>query len=258
MWLFHRMRYVSGIRPSGKIHLGNYLGALRHWKAIQAEHDCFWFVADLHGQHSDAEVRETVVALEAIEIQAIPQSWAGGDILRLAHELSFHVPVGWLNRMTQYKDKGTGTLALLSYPVLMAADVLYHGATHVPVGEDQKQHIEFIRDLVDSLAAKGIVYTKPEAVIAPVGARVMSLTDGTKKMSKSDPDDNSRINLSDDADTIARKIKIAKTSMNVSDDTPEANNLRGIYTALGGDKCHTRWSDFKQELTALIVAELEK
>lgn len=255
-------RYVSGIRPTGHVHIGNYLGAIRQWKSIQdAGHKCLFFIADLHGISTYDEVMATHEALLRCGIDprniAIQSHYDGG-LLRLAHDLAFHVPIGWLNRMTQFKDKSqteAATLALFSYPVLMAADILFHGATHVPIGDDQRQHLEFVRDLVDSLAAKGITYTKPEPVLGDY-PRVMSLTDGTKKMSKSDPDDNSRINLSDSPEAIRRKIMAAKTSMSISDDTPEANNLRLLYRAFGGQQEHTRWKAFKGELVDLVIAEI--
>jgi tryptophanyl-tRNA synthetase len=252
------MKFVSGIRPTGHIHIGNYLGAIRQWKALQAEHDCHFFVADLHGQSTPDEIATTQDVLAKHGLYCPLQS-ADMGVLHLAHELSFHVPAGWLNRMTQFKDKSqseAATLALFSYPVLMAADILHHGATHVPIGDDQRQHIEFVRDLVDSLAAKGRHFTKPEAVIGDY-PRIMSLKDGTKKMSKSDPDDDSRINLSDAPDVIRLKImKKAKTAMELSDDTPEVANLKAIYRAFGGRREHTRWKDFKEELVERIIAEL--
>lgn len=253
-------RYVSGIRPSGKIHLGNYLGALQHiYNYQQTGEDVVFFVADMHGQHTSSEVLQTVQSLYDIGINKILiQSNYKNELLALTHDLSFHVNTGMLNRMTQFKDKTakgeSSSLALFSYPVLMAADILFHKATHVPVGDDQKQHIEFVRDLVDKIGG----YTKPEAVIIPVGSRIMSLKDGTSKMSKSDPDDNSRINLSDDADTIRRKIKSAKSGMTMQDNTPELLNLKGIYNALGGVNEFDKTSEFKNELSDLIIAKLKK
>jgi tryptophanyl-tRNA synthetase len=255
------VKYVSGIRPTGHVHIGNYLGAIRQWKALQAAgNDCLFFIADLHGISTAEEIEDTLRALSGCGIHnLVVQGHHAPRLLKLAHDLSFHVPVGWLNRMTQFKDKSqteSANLALFSYPVLMAADILYHGATHVPIGDDQRQHLEFVRDLVDSLAAKDIVFTKPEPVLGEY-PRIMSLKDGTRKMSKSDPDDDSRINLSDTPDQIRRKImEKAKTSMSLTDDTPEVVNLKTIYRAFGGTQDHTRWKEFKAELVQLIVGEL--
>ena len=257
------MKYVSGIRPTGHVHIGNYLGALRQWKQIQdSGHDCLFFIADMHGVSTREEIDATMRSLIRCGIdrkKLIVQSDRACHLLKLAHQLSFQVPVGWLNRMTQFKDKSqseAATLALFSYPVLMAADILHNEATHVPIGNDQVQHIEFVRDLVDSLASKGFRYTKPTAVLGDY-PRIMSLTDGTKKMSKSDPDDDSRINLCDSPVEIRRKVMHkAKTSMSLTDYTPEVRNLKTIYRAFGGNQQHTRWKAFKEELADLIAAEL--
>jgi tryptophanyl-tRNA synthetase len=165
--------------------------------------------------------------------------------------------IGQLSRMTQYKDKSEKeiqTAALLTYPALMAADIFHLGGTHVPVGNDQVQHIEFARDLWDKLDDPP--FPKPQAVLSEY-PRIMSLTDGARKMSKSDPDDMSRINLTDSADVIRAKIRAAKTSMSLADDTPEARNLKTIYRAVGGTQEHDRWPSFKAELVYLLVAELE-
>lgn len=252
------MKYVSGVRPSGHLHIGNYLGALRQWKQIsEAGIEHHFFVADLHGQHSPDEIAVTQGTLASLGLHCPLQS-AEPAVLHLAHELSFHVPIGWLKRMTQFKDKSqseAATLALFAYPVLMAADILHHRATHVPVGADQKQHVEFVRDLVDSLPAKG--FTKPDAVIGDY-PRIMSLMDGTQKMSKSDPNDMSRINLTDSADAIRKKIRAAKTSMSPADVSPEAENLTRVYRAFCGDRQHERWPEFKAELVDLLVADAEK
>jgi len=256
-------RYVSGIRPTGHVHIGNYLGAIRQWKALQdSGQSCLFFIANMHGISTPAEVRATREAL--LQCGILPQnlfvqSDQAPGLLKLVHELSFHVPFGWLNRMTQFKDKSqseTSTLALFSYPVLMAADIIYNCATHVPIGDDQRQHLEFVRDLVDSLASRGVYVTKPEPVLGDY-PRIMSLKDGTKKMSKSDPDDDSRINLSDSPDEIRRKIMDkAKTAMTLSDDMPEVVNLETIYRAFGGKQEHTKWKAFKEELAELIIAEI--
>jgi tryptophanyl-tRNA synthetase len=250
--------YVSGIRPTGSIHLGNYLGAIKPWLALQETGEyCKWFIADLHGQHTAQEVAETYAQLSGLGVAAFRESTCKAALLGLYHELSQKTPVGWLNRMTQFKDKtGAGeeaTLSLFAYPVLMAADIFYFSGTHIPVGDDQVQHIEFARDL----QARFPQYAKPEAVVMGY-PRVMSLKDGTKKMSKSDPDDNSRINVTDDAATIRKKIRGAKTTTNISDITAESANLYGIYHALGGRSSFEQWGKFRDALADLIIKELKK
>lgn len=248
------MKVVSGIRPSGHIHIGNYLGAISQWKKLSG----VFFIADLHGLHTVEEIDSTVAALGRCGVDSVLQSDFGAAHLRLYTQLQHYATIGQLSRMTQYKDKAekeTETAALLTYPVLMAADIFHNGGTHVPVGNDQVQHIELARDLWDKLPNPA--FPKPQAMVSEY-PRIMSLKDGTRKMSKSDPDDDSRINLSDDADAIRRKIMDkAKTAMNLDDDTPEVTNLKTIYRAFGGEQKHTRWKDFKIELVDLIVAILQ-
>lgn len=237
---------VSGIRPTGNVHLGNYLGAIKQWNKSAGT----YFIADLHGE---GNAQATYDALQKCGIDLVIESTYKDQILSIYHKLSFGVPIGWLNRMTQFKDKSQtedATLALLSYPVLMAADIFYFGGTEIPIGADQKQHIEFVRDLADKFG-----YAKPEPIIGDY-PRIMSLTDGTKKMSKSDPDDNSRINVMDSPDVIRKKISMAKTAMQFTDDTPEMCNLRTIYKACDGKESHTKFKHFKEELAELIIAEL--
>jgi len=246
-------KYVSGIRPSGKLHLGNYLGAIKHWKTLQdAGEECFFFVADMHGMYEEIELNYTFEALQKCGIKNVKmQSECANELLHLQHCLSFYAKTSRLDNMTQYKDKG-GTLALYAYPVLMAADILYHEATHVPIGDDQKQHLELVREL-----ARAINRKEPEAIINPIGARIMDLKDPTKKMSKSNPDPDGIIYLCDSKDEIARKIKGATTSMNVDDITASARNLWEIYAALGGiHKPHNKWSDFKKDLIDLLIETL--
>jgi tryptophanyl-tRNA synthetase len=245
---------VSGIRPTGEIHLGNYLGAVRRWRSLEG----VFFVADLHT--IGGAVQETADSLTRCGIRnVVIESDHKDGILDLYHRLSFHAPFGQLGRMTHFKDTSiteTATLSLFAYPVLMAADIFHFRGTHVPVGNDQVQHVEFARDLHDILRARGIGgFLKPKAIVGDC-PRIMSLTDASRKMSKSDPDEGSRIGVSDSPDVIRRKIREAKTSMNIADDTPEANNLRTIYQALGGTRVHERWPSFKDELVDLLVAEL--
>ncbi|MES2302940.1 MAG: tryptophan--tRNA ligase [Pseudomonadota bacterium] len=261
------MRIVSGIQPTGNLHLGNYLGAIRNWVRMQDDWSakggqCLYFLADLHAismPHKPAELaantREMVAALVSCGIDP-DKSILFNQAQVPAHAemqwlLNGTARMGWLNRMTQWKDKAGknregASVALFTYPVLQAADVLLYQATHVPVGEDQKQHLELARDIAqkfnnDFASEDAPVFTLPDPIIPPEAARIMSLRDGTAKMSKSDPSDMSRINLIDDADAIMQKVKKAKTDPEPLPATveglagrPEANNLVGIYAAMDG------------------------
>ncbi len=255
------MRVVSGIQPTGNLHLGNYLGAIRNWVKMQDQGECLFFLADLHAisqPHVPAELtantREMAAALIACGIDT-DKSILFNQTQVPAHSqlqwlLNGTARMGWLNRMTQWKDKAGknregASVALFTYPVLQAADVLLYQATHVPVGDDQKQHLELARDIAqkfnNDFGNGEDIFTLPEPIIPPEAARIMSLRDGSAKMSKSDPSDMSRINLTDDADSIMQKVRKAKT-----DPEPlprekeglagraEAENLVGIYAALEG------------------------
>ena len=251
------MRVVSGIQPTGNLHLGNYLGAIKRWVKMQHEAQCFIFLADLHAitvaidpAELSANVREMAAALIACGIdenQAVLFNHARVPAHpEMAWLLSGTARVGWLNRMTQFKEKSGknregASAGLYTYPILMAADVLLYQATHVPVGEDQKQHLEFARDVAEKFNNDFNVdlFTLPEPLIGETGARIMSLRDGQAKMSKTDPSDMSRINLIDDADLIVQKIRKAKTDAEplpddfaALADRPEARNLVTIYAAL--------------------------
>jgi tryptophanyl-tRNA synthetase len=250
------MRVVSGIQPTGNLHLGNYLGAIRNWVKMQDEGKCLYFLADLHAismPHDPAELtantREMAAALIACGLDSNKAILFNQARVPAHAELQWLLNgtarIGWLNRMTQFKDKSGknregASIALFTYPVLQAADVLLYQATHVPVGDDQKQHLELARDIAQSFNERfGETFTLPEPLIPPTAARIMSLRDGTSKMSKSDPSDMSRINLVDDADTIMSKVKKAKTDPEPLpsekaglEGRPEANNLVGIYAAL--------------------------
>lgn len=225
---------VSGIQPTGNLHLGNYLGVIKQWKELQKNYSCSFGIMDLHAMTTTkwidlvniiTETKQTLINL-GIEPSCIFVQSQEPSILRKYWELACETSIGQLNRMTQFKekaDKNNQNLGLFSYPVLMAADILALEADLVPVGEDQKQHLELARDLAKKLGLK-----VPEPLISKSCGRIMSLTDPAKKMSKSDPNDNSRINLSDDAETIRRKIKKAVS-------TPEGiENLAIIYCACGG------------------------
>ena len=271
------MRIVSGIQPTGNLHLGNYLGAIRNWVKMQDEvaasdGQSLYFLADLHAISMPhvptdlaANTREMVAALVACGIDPDKSILFNQTQVPAHAELQWLLNgtarMGWLNRMTQWKDKAGknregASVALFTYPVLQAADVLLYQATHVPVGEDQKQHLELARDIAqkfnnDFASEDAPVFTLPEPIIPPEAARVMSLRDGSGKMSKSDPSDMSRINLTDDADTIMTKVKKAKTDPEVLpaevkglEGRPEAANLVGIYAAMAGCSVDAVLADF--------------
>jgi len=284
-------RIFSGVQPTGNLHLGNYLGAIRNWVGLQKDFDCIFCIVDLHAltlpqdpAQLKAQTREVTSAYIAAGIDPerciiFNQSTVPGHA-ELGWLLGCLTPLGWLNRMTQFKEKAGKTrdnagLGLYAYPVLMAADVLLYKATHVPVGEDQKQHLELARDIAGAFNRRYGVefFPLPEPQIFGAGTRVMSLRDGLKKMSKSDESDYSRINLTDDADSIALKIRRAKTdplplpdSVAESEKRPEADNLLGIYAALSGtDKkaavarfAGKNFSAFKDELAGVASAVMGK
>ncbi|AOR77116.1 MULTISPECIES: tryptophan--tRNA ligase [Sphingomonadaceae] len=274
------MRIVSGIQPTGNLHLGNYLGAIRNWVKMQDEvtaegGQCLYFLADLHAismPHTPADLaantREMVAALVACGLDPdrsilfnqaqVPQhsemQWLLNGTARM----------GWLNRMTQWKDKAGknregASVALFTYPVLQAADVLLYQATHVPVGEDQKQHLELARDIAqkfnnDFCAEDAPLFTLPAPFIPPEAARIMSLRDGTAKMSKSDPSDMSRINMTDTADAIMQKVKKAKTDPEPLpsekgglEGRAEAKNLVAIYAVMAGTTVEAVLAEFGGE-----------
>lgn len=282
-------RIFSATQPSGYLTLGNYLGAIRNWVHMQEEGDCLFCVVDLHAltvpqdpktlAHTTRLVAAAYLAAglnpskHTFFVQsAVPQH------AELGWLFSCITPLGWLNRMTQFKDKAgkdkeKANLGLYAYPVLMAADILLYRATHVPVGEDQKQHLELARDVAGlfNRTFGEDFFPLPEPHITGLGTRVMSLRDGLKKMSKSDPSDMSRINLTDDDDLIAQKIRKAKTDPDPLPETrdaleqrPEALNLVTIYAALNDQtieevlKSFTGrpFSVFKPALTELLLAKI--
>lgn len=287
-----KKRIFSGMQPTNKLTLGNYLGALKNWVKLQddVDNECIYCVVDLHAnttgytpdtlKQSTREVAAAYIAAGVDPKRSIifPQSAVAGHA-QLGWMLGCITPLGWLNRMTQFKDKAgkdkeKASAGLYTYPVLMAADVLLYHGTHVPVGEDQKQHVELMRDIAISFnqhIAKRDFFPVPEPLIMGEATRVMSLRDGTAKMSKSAESDMSRINLTDDADTIQNKIRKAKTDAgNVPaaesefEGRPEAKNLMTIYAALsetsrekvmeeyGGQQ----FSAFKGALADLCIARL--
>ena len=291
-------RVFSGVQPTGNLHLGNYLGAIKRFVALQDTHDCLYCVVDLHAitvPQKPAElvgnIREVTAAFIACGIDpkahiVFNQSRVS-EHAELAWVFNCVARMGWLSRMTQFKEKAgkdreNVSVGLFAYPALMAADILVYRSTHVPVGEDQKQHLELSRDIAQkfnldfagAIAALGhgeVFFPLPEPMIQGPATRVMSLRDGAKKMSKSDPSDHSRINLADDADTIAQKFRKAKTDADALPSEveglkgrPEADNLVGIFAALsdatkpevlksfGG----SNFSTFKAALVDLSVEKL--
>ena len=295
-------RVFSGVQPTGNLHLGNYLGAIKKFVALQAHYDCIYCVVDLHaitvpinvwgGPKTLTEnIREVTAAFIACGIDpqkhiVFNQSQVSAHA-ELAWIFNCVARLGWLNRMTQFKEKAgkdreNASIGLYDYPVLMAADILVYRATHVPVGDDQKQHLELCRDIAqkfnndfaDSIREHGHgdgYFPLTEPIIQGPATRVMSLRDGTKKMSKSDASDYSRINLTDDADAIAQKVRKAKTDPEPlpSEEAglaprPEADNLVGIYAALAdrtkaqvlGEFGGAQFSAFKSALVDLSVSTL--
>ena len=291
-------RVFSGIQPTGNLHLGNYLGAIIRFVAMQKDNDCIYCVVDLHAitlwqEPSELahNIREVAAAFIASGIDANKHIVFNQSQVRQHAELSWIfnciARMGWLSRMTQFKEKAgkdreNASVGLFAYPTLMAADILVYLAQYVPVGDDQKQHLELCRDIAqkfnndyaESIAANGYgeaYFPLPEPLITGPATRVMSLRDGSKKMSKSDPSDYSRINLTDDADTIALKFRKAKTDPEPLPgeeaglkNRPEAENLVGIYAGLSDmsvadvlrEYGGAQFSAFKPVLAELAVEQL--
>ncbi|ARN85203.1 tryptophan--tRNA ligase [Candidatus Nucleicultrix amoebiphila] len=278
---------LSGVQPTGNLTLGNYLGAIRNWVTMQSHNTCFFCIVDLHAltvpqdpKKLKMQTREVAAAYIASGINpSLSTIFIQSNIsahTELSWFLSCFTPMGWLNRMIQFKEKSgknreSSVLGLYAYPVLQAADILLYKATDVPVGEDQKQHVELARDIAGAFnrAYEKEIFPLPEPQILGEATRVMSLRDGTKKMSKSDPSEFSRIHLRDDADTIAQKIKKAKTDPDplpedpkLLTERPEAFNLVNIYSALSNQSlesvCHqfagAQFSTFKPALADLVVS----
>jgi tryptophanyl-tRNA synthetase len=247
------MNYLSGFRPTGDLHLGNYLGAIKPALSLP---NVTVFVANLHAKASQEDCSKTYDTLERFFPHVRYEAHDSSDILALAHELSFHVSTGLLSRMTQFKHKSkteTPTLNLFSYPVLMAADIFFYGADKVVVGIDQKQHVEFARDLHDIAKLK---CPKPEAYVAGV-KKVYDLRNPTVKMSKSNADKSGTIFLSDGKDTLVKKIRSAPAATNYEDDTAGANNLKALLREFGGNPAeHSGFGTLKAELTDRIFSEL--
>jgi tryptophanyl-tRNA synthetase len=286
----HKPLVFSGMQPTNTLHLGNYLGALRNWVKMQEMMPCIYCVVDMHAITVAQDPSKLAAATREVTAAYIA---AGVDPKRsilfnqsqvtahaeLAWIFSCVARMGWLNRMTQFKEKAgkhreNSSVGLFIYPNLMAADILAYLATHVPVGEDQKQHLELTRDIAQKFNLDFNApdfFPLPEPVIVGPGTRVMSLRDGTKKMSKSDESEYSRINLTDDADTIAQKIRKARTDpeplpsdVKGLESRAEAENLVNIYAALADSSAETvigeyagaQFSVFKNALADLAVARL--
>ncbi|HEX2510883.1 MAG TPA: tryptophan--tRNA ligase [Microvirga sp.] len=293
-----KQRVFSGVQPTGNLHLGNYLGAIKRFVAMQESFDCLYCVVDMHAittwqdpKELAHQIREVTAAFLAAGIDprrhiVFNQSQVA-EHAELAWVFNCVARMGWANRMTQFKEKAgkdreNASVGLFAYPMLMAADILLYLATHVPVGEDQKQHLELTRDIAQkfngdfapSIAEHGFgdaFFPLTEPLIQGPATRIMSLRDGTKKMSKSDPSDYSRINLTDDADTIAQKVRKAKTDPEPLpsdakglEGRPEAENLVAIYAALTDgtvddvlrDHGGAQFSAFKAALVDVSVAKL--
>ena len=281
-------RIFSGVQPTGNLHLGNYLGAIKNWVGMQNDYECIYCIVDLHAitvaqdpAELTANTREVTAGLVAAGIDPKRSIIFNQSQVSCHAELAWLfncvTPLGWLNRMTQFKEKAgkkreNAVLGLYAYPVLMAADILLYRATHVPVGEDQKQHLELSRDIAGAFNRlyDQEYFPLPEPLILGEATRVMSLRDGRAKMSKSDASENSRINLTDDAETIQRKIRRAKTDSEPGmsydpENRPEAANLLGIYAALSAESITAvtariagkGFAEFKVELADLAAATLE-
>jgi len=285
-------KIFSGVQPTGNLHLGNYIGAIKNFVSLQndPENFCIYCVVDLHAitlkqnaKDLKKNIRETAAAFIASGLD-YKKSIIFNQSLVSAHSegswiLGCIARMGWLNRMTQFKekagkDKEKASIGLYIYPILMAADILLYDATHVPVGEDQKQHLELTRDIADKFNLdfnSPDFFITPEPLIQKNFSRIMSLKDGTKKMSKSDPSEFSRINLNDSSDQILNKIKKAKTDTEPIPDNenglskrPEAANLLGIYSSLSDQTLSNtinefsgkNFSEFKKKLASLIIDKI--
>ena len=286
-------KIFSGVQPTGNLHLGNYLGAIKNFVKLQneIENECIFCVVDLHAitvkqnpKELKKNIRETAATFIASGIDPTKSIIFNQSMVSAHSEaawiLSCVSRIGWLNRMTQFKekagkDKEKASIGLYSYPVLMAADILLYDATHVPVGDDQKQHLELCRDIAQKFNNdfKATDFLKvPEPLIQKEFSRIMSLKDGLKKMSKSDPSDLSRINLTDNRDEILNKIKKAKTDplplpSGIKDlnERPEAENLLGIYSSLKNQNLEKsiiefngkNFSEFKEKLSEILIETID-
>jgi tryptophanyl-tRNA synthetase len=283
-------RIFSGVQPTGNLHLGNYLGAIKNWVSLQKDFECIFCIVDLHAitiKQDPKELENNTIEVTAAYLASginpkktiiFNQSSVSAHT-ELTWLLSCFTPIGWLNRMTQFKEKAgkrkdNAVLGLYSYPVLMASDILSYKATHVPVGEDQKQHLELARDIAGVFNQTYNIdfFPLPKPQIFGTATRVMSLRNGENKMSKSDESDYSRINITDNNDLINLKIQKAKTDPHPLpskkeelENRPETVNLLGIYSALKNEKFEKTmremsgkdFSSFKKLLAELVISEIE-
>lgn len=279
---------LSGVQTSGNLHLGNYLGSISNWLTMQEDYNCFFFLADLHSltaMQDPEHLKKSTIESAAMYLASgldpkkstIFLQSAVKEHCELAWMLNCVTPIGWLKRMTQFKDKAgkkqdNANTGLFTYPILMAADILLYNADVVPVGDDQKQHLELTRDIagaVNRRFGKEILIT-PEPLIQGAATRIMSLRDGLKKMSKSDESDASRINMNDSPDTIIKKLKKAKTD-NISEITydpsrPEITNLINIFCAMSSNTPEQivntyqgqGFAKFKNDLAEVIISQLQQ
>jgi len=289
-----RQRVLSGVQPTGDLHLGNYFGAINNWVSMQQDYESFFCIVDLHAitvPHEPKMLRQSVLSTAAAylacgidaEKSCVFVQSSVPEHAQLNWLLTTQTQMAWLNQMTQYKEKARKQVAgvgagLFTYPVLMAADILLYQADKVPVGEDQFEHLCLARDIANKMNRiyKKTAYKKrrlfriPEALIGGAGARVMALSDGNSKMSKSDPDENSRICITDDPTVIKRKVKKCKTDTQEgleldNPERPEATNLLKLYSLVRritpqealAECCDDRWGDFKPKLTEALIAYLE-
>ena len=283
-----RKTALSGVQTTGNLHLGNYLGSISNWLKMQEDYNCFFFLADLHSltiEQAPQDLKKSTIESAAMYLASgldpkkstIFLQSAIKEHCELAWILNCITPIGWLKRMTQFKDKAgkkqdNANTGLFTYPILMAADILLYNADIVPVGDDQKQHLELTRDIAGAINRRfdEEVLIVPEPLIQGTATRVMSLIDGTKKMSKSDESDASRINMTDDADTIMKKIKKAKTDSIAEityepENRPEITNLINIFCALSSSTPEQivesyqgkSFAQFKNDLAETIIAKLQ-
>tara|TARA_B100000131_G_scaffold202343_1_gene194354 strand:- start:326 stop:1333 length:1008 start_codon:yes stop_codon:yes gene_type:complete len=287
----NKKRILSGVQPTGDLHLGNWLGAIRNWVDLQKENETFFCVVDLHAitaNYQPKELSKNTLSTAALYL-ACGINPADSTIFIQSHIpahselcwiLNCITPINWLERMIQFKEKSIQqgnnvSIGLFNYPILMAADILLYQADLVPVGEDQKQHLELARDIAQQrinakFSKDKSILKVPKPMIMKDGSKIMSLIDGTKKMSKSDPNENSRINLLDSPEIITKKIKRAKSDSQIgiefnNPERPESKNLLMIYSILSGVETgelenqlsETGWGSFKKLITELLIEALE-
>ena len=287
----NKKRILSGVQPTGDLHLGNWLGAIKNWVDLQKENETFFCVVDLHAitaNYEPKELSKNTLSTAALYL-ACGINPADSTIFIQSHIpahselcwiLNCITPINWLERMIQFKEKSIQqgnnvSIGLFNYPILMAADILLYQADLVPVGEDQKQHLELARDIAQQrinaqFSKDKSILKVPKPMIMKDGSKIMSLIDGTKKMSKSDPNENSRINLLDSPEIITKKIKRAKSDSQIgiefnNPERPESKNLLMIYSILSGVKTgelenqlsETGWGSFKKLITELLIEALE-